>query len=279
MKIAGVIAEYNPFHSGHAWHLAQTRARTGCDYIVICMAGSYVQRGEAARLDKWARAQMALHCGADAVFELPTLFAVRTADAFARGGVGVLGGIGADVLSFGSETDDLDLLKQLAGLRACEPANVSAAIQEGLAAGKSHARAQGEAWAAHLGVDAGLLNAPNMILGAEYLRGLGYDAIADIVEVHMRYPEFNDVEHINETDLVCLGDRVCKFDTYAGVEDRMEYIIDKHGRNPEVEHHIHMAVKKILAFMGGIEDVIGMKINDLMENVPEVKYAVPDKYR
>ena len=116
-------------------------------------------------------------------------------------------------------------------------------------------------------------------VGAEYLRSMGYDAIADIVEVHMRYPEFNDVEHINETDLVCLGDRVCKFDTYAGVEDRMEYIIDKHGRTPEVEHHIHMAVKKILNFMEGIEGVIGMKINDLMENVPEVKYAVPDKYR
>ena len=99
MKIAGVICEYNPFHRGHAYHLAETRARTGCDYIVACMTGSFVQRGEAACLSKWTRAEMALRSGADAVFELPALYAIRTADVFARGGVAILSGIGADVLS------------------------------------------------------------------------------------------------------------------------------------------------------------------------------------
>ena len=94
MKIAGVIAEYNPFHAGHAYHLAQTRARTGCDYVVVCMAGSLYQRGEAACLSKWARAEMALRCGADAVFELPALFAVRPADAFAHGRRGRAGRTG-----------------------------------------------------------------------------------------------------------------------------------------------------------------------------------------
>ena len=82
MKIASVICEYNPFHRGHAYHLAETRARTGCDYIVACMTGSFVQRGEAACLSKWTRAEMALRSGADAVFELPALYAIRTADVF-----------------------------------------------------------------------------------------------------------------------------------------------------------------------------------------------------
>ena len=86
MKIAGIIAEYNPFHSGHAWHISQTRRISGCDYVVVCMAGHFTQRGEPAIYSKWRRAEMALRAGADAVFELPALFAVRSADAFAGGG-------------------------------------------------------------------------------------------------------------------------------------------------------------------------------------------------
>ena len=117
MRIAGIIAEYNPFHNGHAWHIARTR-EAGYDGVIVCMGGHFTQRGEPAMLSKWDRARMALACGADAVFELPALFAVRTADAFARGGVAILGGLGADALSFGSEIDDMALLqKRLAALR------------------------------------------------------------------------------------------------------------------------------------------------------------------
>ena len=172
MKIAGVICEYNPFHSGHAYHLAETRAQTGCDYIVVCMAGSYVQRGTAACLSKWTRAEMALRSGADAVLELPALYALRTADVFARGGVHILNGVGADVLSFGSETAELELLERIATLREREPESVSSAIQRGLAEGKSHARAQGEAIAEALGVKPALLERPNLILATEYLRAI-----------------------------------------------------------------------------------------------------------
>ena len=172
MKIAGIIAEYNPFHNGHAHHIAETRKKTGCDYVVVCMDGSYTQRGEAACLDKWTRARTALSCGADAVFELPALWAVNTADAFARGGVAVLGGLGCDFLSFGSEDADLELLEKLADLRENEPEEVSAAIQSKLSVGKSHARARGEALAEYLGMDPEHLNAPNLILGVEYIRAI-----------------------------------------------------------------------------------------------------------
>ena len=172
MRIAGVIAEYNPFHNGHALHLRETRRRTGCDYVVACMAGHFTQRGEPAILSKWDRARMALACGADAVFELPALFAVRTADAFARGGVAILDGIGADVLSFGSEIDDADLLKKLADIRENEPKSVSFSVKDRLDEGKSHARAWGEAVGEALGVDPEALNSPNAVLAVEYLRAI-----------------------------------------------------------------------------------------------------------
>ena len=172
MTIAGVIAEYNPFHNGHMHHLQQTRRKSGCDGIVVCLGGNFTQRGEPAMLSKWARARMALLCGADAVFELPAPFAVRTADFFARGGVGVLAGLHCDILSFGCETEDMELLGQLAGLREAEPEALSKLVRVRLDAGMSHARARGGAVAEYLGLPAGELNAPNMALAVEYLRCL-----------------------------------------------------------------------------------------------------------
>lgn len=194
MKIAGVIAEYNPFHSGHEWHLAEMRRRTGCDFVVVCMAGSYVQRGEAACLSKWARAEAALRCGADAVFELPALFAVRSADAFARGGVGVLDGLGVDALSFGCETTRLQTIEALAELREHEPEALSDAVRRGLAEGKSHARARGEAVAAMLGMEPEALNAPNLVLAAEYVRQLRRRSSAMEVAVVPRAGDYHDAD-------------------------------------------------------------------------------------
>lgn len=194
MKIAGVIAEYNPFHSGHEWHLAETRRRTGCDFVVVCMAGSYVQRGEAACLSKWARAEAALRCGADAVFELPALFAVRSADAFARGGVGVLDGLGVDALSFGCETMRLQTIEALAELREHEPEALSDAVRRGLAEGKSHARARGEAVAAMLGMEPEALNAPNLVLAAEYVRQLRRRSSAMEIAVVPRAGDYHDAD-------------------------------------------------------------------------------------
>ena len=170
MKIAGVIAEYNPFHNGHAHHLKETRRMGNCDYIVVCMDGSFTQRGEPACMDKWARARIALNCGAEAVFELPALWALQPADGFARGGVAVLGGLGCDLLSFGTEETDINLLKTLAEVGENEPPELRAALRRGLEAGKSHARARGEALSMLLGVDAEKLNSPNLILATQYLR-------------------------------------------------------------------------------------------------------------
>ena len=170
MKIAGIIAEYNPFHAGHEYHIQKTREETGCDYVVCVMAGAFTQRGEAAIMDKFARAECALLCGADAVFELPAVYAVRPAQWFARGGVSILNALGADVLSFGCETDDMALLNRVAEASLCEPEAFKARLREGLKRGESFARARGAALSETAGVENAFLDQPNVALALEYLK-------------------------------------------------------------------------------------------------------------
>ena len=114
MKIAGVVAEYNSFHAGHRHHLEQTRARLGECAVAAVMSGNFVQRGDCAVTDKWERAAAALEGGADLVLELPTVWACASAEAFARGAVAILQAVGAQALSFGSESGDAAALARAA---------------------------------------------------------------------------------------------------------------------------------------------------------------------
>ena len=91
MKVTGIIAEYNPFHQGHAYHLARARELTGADRLLVVMGGNFMQRGEPAIVDKYARAEMALKNGADLVLELPAAAAHRKRRIFRRGGRGASG--------------------------------------------------------------------------------------------------------------------------------------------------------------------------------------------
>ncbi|WP_125606575.1 nucleotidyltransferase [Lapidilactobacillus bayanensis] len=111
MKACGIIAEYNPFHNGHAYQLAQARKKTGADAIVVVMSGNYVQRGEIAVMDKWQRAQMALNHGADLVIELPFVVACQSADRFANGALAILEQLGCNYLAFGVEQDNFNYQK------------------------------------------------------------------------------------------------------------------------------------------------------------------------
>lgn len=105
MKVCGIIAEFNPFHNGHAYLLQQARQLTDADYIVAVMSGDYIQRGEPAFLDKFVRTRIALQCGCDLVLELPLLSATGSAEYFARGSVAILNQLGVvDYLVFGSES-------------------------------------------------------------------------------------------------------------------------------------------------------------------------------
>lgn len=174
MKITGVVAEYNPFHNGHRFHLEETRAISRCDAVVAVMSGNFVQRGEPAAFDKWARARMALLCGVDAVFELPAFYALQSADWFAAGSVSVLDGLGIDCLSFGSESPDIAQLERLSHTWDEEPEGLKAEIRRGMREGKPHPKARAEALASWLDDEeaAKALASPNAVLGAMYLRQL-----------------------------------------------------------------------------------------------------------
>ena len=113
MKLAGIVCEYNPMHKGHIYHIEETR-KNGATHIVCVMSGNFVQRGECAFLDKWSRADIAVHSGADLVVELPTPWSADSAENFAFGAVYLLSCLGIDMLSFGSEEEDAELLKRCA---------------------------------------------------------------------------------------------------------------------------------------------------------------------
>lgn len=112
MITAGVIAEYDPFHNGHAFLMRKLR-QMGADRIAVIMSGNFMQRGDAAIISKWTRTKQALYGGADLVVELPLPWAVAGAERFARGGIFLLSALGADIVGFGSECGDITLLKKL----------------------------------------------------------------------------------------------------------------------------------------------------------------------
>ncbi len=172
MAVIGVVGEFNPFHLGHYEHLRRSHALVGADAAVVCvMSGDFVQRGSPAVFDKHTRAETAVLCGADLVFELPLPWCVASAERFARGAVGLLNSLGAVThLSFGSEAGDLVPLTALAQA-ALEPSNVEK-IKERMAGGMSFAAAREMALHETLGEEARLLQKPNNILAVEYLKAL-----------------------------------------------------------------------------------------------------------
>ena len=171
MGAVGVVAEYNPFHTGHMAHLRAIRAALGADVpVVAVLSGDYVQRGEAACFSKFARAEAAVRCGVSLVLELPLPWSLASAEGFARGGVGLLAAAGVvDCISFGSESADLSGLLRCA--ESTEQPGYAAALRSELAKGISFAAARERAVAAAGGPDAArVLRGPNDLLGVEYIR-------------------------------------------------------------------------------------------------------------
>ncbi|MBQ3486880.1 MAG: nucleotidyltransferase family protein, partial [Clostridia bacterium] len=146
MRVVGVIAEYNPLHNGHIYHLEQAKRKTGASYCIVVMSGNFVQRGEPACTDKFTRAEWALQAGADLVIELPTVFANASAERFAEGAVRLLHATGLVTdLAFGAEQGDIGKLSQLADYLAEEPAEFKSYLQYHLKMGESFPRARYEA--------------------------------------------------------------------------------------------------------------------------------------
>lgn len=172
MRILGIIAEYDPFHLGHARHLRLAREAVRPDYTYAVLSGCFKQRGEPALLSPYDRAACALAAGADAVFALPAVWTVRDAEHYALGGVSLLMKLGATHLAFGAETDHPDSLRRLAERMEHPGADFQIRLKSHLASGCGYPRALQLAAAEENPEDALLLEKPNNILAICYLRAI-----------------------------------------------------------------------------------------------------------
>ncbi len=174
MLVCGVIAEYDPFHLGHARHLRLAREASGADYVVCVISCAFSQRGTPTLFHTHDRAKMALSSGANLVLGMPYSFSCAPADRFALGGIGILDGLGVVThLSFGTEVDDLQHLYNIASMIEHPNTTYRQKLRLGIAEGKSFARARGEALnASYPGVQKAFLSQPNMTLAISYLRAL-----------------------------------------------------------------------------------------------------------
>lgn len=172
MNICGIICEYNPFHMGHRYHIEETRKRFGATHIVAVMSGNFTQRGDIAVVDKYKRAETALKNGVDLVIELPVQYALSSAEQFAQGAVYLLNALGCvDMLSFGSECGNIDLLKETAG--AVYYAQESEEFGKYLKNGMSYPAALQKAMEKYYTDDViEALATPNNTLAIEYIKAL-----------------------------------------------------------------------------------------------------------
>lgn len=171
MKTAGIIAEYNPFHNGHKYHIEQTR-NAGATHIVCVMSGNFVQRGDLAVFDKYARTKTALENGADLVLELPARYSLMSAEGFARGAVRLISELNCvDMLSFGSECGDVDALKEASS--AIEYCIHSDKFSEQIKRGRNYPTALQMALREYYTDDVSeIIQNPNNTLAIEYLSAL-----------------------------------------------------------------------------------------------------------
>ena len=169
MSTACIIAEYHPFHNGHAHMAAQLHAM-GFDTVIAVMSGNFVQRGTPALLPVQVRAEAALACGVDLVFQLPCRTAAATAQRFAAAGVAAAAAVGADVLAFGAETPDVQVLRRVTA--ALRDDRFPTLLKQHLDTGVPFHTARAEAAEALCPGAAALLASPNNILGVEYIAAL-----------------------------------------------------------------------------------------------------------
>ena len=175
-RVLGIIAEYNPFHNGHLYHIAKSKQETGAQYVVAIISGNFVQRGDTSIVNKWAKARMALLNGADLVIELPTVYSISSAENFAEGAIKILNSLGiVDTLSFGMEAKDIATLNNIANVLFNEPKEYVTILSHELKKGNSFPKARENALMMYLNDIkryANVMAGSNNILAIEYLKAL-----------------------------------------------------------------------------------------------------------
>ena len=167
-----IISEYNPFHFGHLYHLNESISQTDTDFKVAIISGNFVQRGEPSIINKWEKAKVALSAGFDLVLELPTLYAISSAENFANGSIKIADQIGSNYISFGTESGDLEKLKKLSSLINKNEKEYITNVKEKIAEGFSYPKSQELVIDKMFGNEFLGVCKPNNILGLEYLKSL-----------------------------------------------------------------------------------------------------------
>lgn len=182
-KVLGIIAEYNPFHNGHLYHLKESKKATGAEYTVAIISGNFTQRGSTSIIDKWKKTKTALQNGVDLIIELPVLYSISSSENFAEGSIKILNSLGIiDFLSFGSETSDIKILNNFANILYDEPKEYKKILCNYLNTGLSFPKARENALLEYIKNSEdvntnfdnykNILSSPNNILGIEYLKAL-----------------------------------------------------------------------------------------------------------
>ena len=175
-NVLGIIAEYNPFHNGHLYHLQRSKELTNSEFSICVMGGNFAQRGDVSIIDKWTKAEMALNNGVDLVIELPTIYNISSAENFADGAIKILNSLKiVDFVSFGSEVGNINTLDTIAEVLVHEPKEYITMLNHELKAGNSFPKAREKALLLYLNDlrrYTNVLSEPNNILGIEYLKAL-----------------------------------------------------------------------------------------------------------
>ena len=142
-NVLGIVCEYNPFHNGHLYHLTESKKITNSDYSVAVISGNFTQRGEPSLVNKWLKTEMALKCGVDLVIELPTVYAISSAENFAHGAIKILDSLNiVDFLAFGSECGDMSVLDDIVNVLVEEPKAYTTLLSHELSKGLSFPKAR-----------------------------------------------------------------------------------------------------------------------------------------
>lgn len=178
MRILGIVAEYNPFHKGHLYHLKQAQALIKPDVTIVVMSGSFVQRGEVAIVDKWIRSQIAVECGVDLVVELPTVYALESADYFAKSSIELLHLLGVTDIVFGSETANMDQFIEIAKTIQTNSDTYNRLVKEAMQKGLRYPDACNQALSTLMNQE---VKTPNDLLGLAYTK----EVISNNYPIHL----------------------------------------------------------------------------------------------
>ena len=217
MKVAAVISEFNPFHNGHKYLIEKIKSEHA-DCVVAIMSGNFVQRGEIAIIDKYERAKAALQGGCDLVVELPTVFALSSAERFAKGGVQIADALNADILCFGAENEDVTKLTQIADTFSDE--DFKTALKDNLSNGDYYAKAVSKAIEQTLSKEhSDMLSGANNTLGVEYIKALKSTNISPVAIKRLGAQHDSDITFENISSATNIRNLIKSNENYSDFTD------------------------------------------------------------